>query len=755
MNPSNPDIPADSEILDVELVSVRYHLCSFAEERHFDQYDTNVGNIGISTMLRVKHTIYQPEVAAHEAVEEAESSKKPGQAQVVSFFESGDKEIPSSPQRNQPSPVHGSAVNSVLGDDATQEDGAEFRQPLVLADDGKIAKAKINETFRKTTLEKDYCRRAKAFYNLPDEYELIIPPSGSSVLDFPASYVAVYTKHFDFGLRFPLHPFVAKILKAWNVFLVQLTPPTIHVVIATVWVMLYRNYLLTLNAFRRLITLKRDGQSVGWWSLYAQPHKYTVHPKLSSCKGWQDKFFFMFVPDDFPLRMTFFQPHPRFDSLPERDLGKHERRAVNHFDILEYDNGDGKIRLTPKVWVSNVSYIPGNAPLSRVGIDKLDNKHLGLSADKSKVIKHFPRASKPSYDTLASYCSCAPAVSAKRRAEKMDDYSAKRRRLTSFANRRGGGAGANSRRQPDGRAAKKNQAEDQELPPSPKVQDKIVVQSLGPTIKQMTEGVEIEDLTNTPESPHTQPNTTSQLITQPIPTVAGGSDTSIPGLIYRDKQWIKRPDGRFPEEVLKGFTAPFVHSGDHWQPGIDAYQNESMIIDDPMQGGTLGYRLLSNLTLPMDRPAGAIGPLAALHMHNMMKAVMSGTELVEMYRYYQEKHYQASTSKNSLKTALDNSNTTLKKLKEIKAKDDLEMTALKTKAAKTAAQRCIAHAAGWKKKDWAKVEKAFNEEAYKIPSGFEEQKFSDEDLFNLVPSVDDDPKDPSILNSPVPEDTQA
>uniref|UniRef100_A0A803MGV9 Transposase (putative) gypsy type domain-containing protein n=1 Tax=Chenopodium quinoa TaxID=63459 RepID=A0A803MGV9_CHEQI len=713
INPSNPNLPADTEILDVEPVSVCYHLRSFAEDQNFDQYGSNVGNIGVSTMPRVKRDVA--------VAEEAESSRKPGQTQVVSSSESGDKEVPLDSQADQSLPVHESAVNSVEDDDEaetdsensdsrdnvidltseviqeenldegynSEEDDAEFRQPLVLADNGKVAKAKVNETFRKTTLGKDYCRKAKTFYNLPDEYELAIPSSGSSVLDCPAGCVAVYAKHFDFGLRLPLHPFIAKILKAWNVCLVQLTPPTICAVIATVWVMLYRNYPLTLNAFRRLITLKRDGQSEGWWSSYTQPRKYTVHPKLSSCKGWQGKFFFMFVPDDFPLRRTFFRPHPRFDTIPERDHGKHEHRAISHFDILEYDNGEGKIRLTPKVWVPNVSYILGNAPLSHVGlcwtdlhgIGKLDNKQLGLSADGNRVIRRCPKASKPSYDTLATYCSRASTVSAKRKAEEMADDSAKRRKLSSLANRRGGGVRVNSPRRSDGAATKANQAKDKELPPSPKIRDKTVVQSTAPSIKRVTDGVEVEDLTNTPETPPSQPPTSGQIITQSIPT-AGGSDTSAPGLVYRDRLWIERPNGRFPEEVLKGFTAPPGHSGDRWQPTIDACRNESMITDDPMQGGTLGYRLLSNLTLPMDRPAAAIGPLAALHMHNMLKAVMSGTELVEMYRYYQEKHHQSSTSQNALQTALDNADKALKKLKEIKEKDDLEMTALRTRANK-------------------------------------------------------------------------
>uniref|UniRef100_A0A803LA17 Transposase (putative) gypsy type domain-containing protein n=1 Tax=Chenopodium quinoa TaxID=63459 RepID=A0A803LA17_CHEQI len=490
-------------------------------------------------------------------------------------------------------------MGSVLGDDETQEgsinnesredivdmtaeviqeenldegynsetDGAEFRQPITLPRGGKVAKAKINDDFRKMAIEKDYCRRAKKFFNLPDGYELSIPLSGTSVLDCPAGSVAVYMKHLDFGLRFPLHPFVAKILKAWNVCLVQVTPPTIRAVIATIWVMLYRNYPLTLNVFRRLITLKRDGQSDGWWSLYTQPRKYTVHPKLTSCKGWQVRFFFMSVPEDFPLRRTFFQPHPRFDSIPERDLGKHEERAVNHFDVSEFDEGDGKVRIVPKT---------------------------------------LPKASIP-YDTLATVCGRAPAISAKRRAEIMADDNAKKRKTTSLANRRGGVVVISSPRQSEGRGGKKkDQSESEKTPPTTKTKSPEAI------VKKVIQGIEIEDLT-TAESPR-------QL--QPTVTIAPttvGSDSRISALTYRSNQWIERVCGRFPDEVLKGFAVPAGHSGDRWQPRMDVGRNESMITDDPMQGGNLGYRLMRNLTLPMDRPAGPIGPLAAIHMHNMMK----------------------------------------------------------------------------------------------------------------------------------------
>ncbi|XP_021747249.1 uncharacterized protein LOC110713096 [Chenopodium quinoa] len=264
-----------------------------------------------------------------------------------------------------------------------------------------------------------------------------------------------------------------------------------------------RNFPLTLNAFRRLLTLKRDGQSERWWSWYRASRKYTVHPKLSSYKGWQDKFFLLSVPDDFPIRRTFYRPHPRFDTISKRELDQHELRVVSHFDIVESEDDKGRPRLTPKVWMPNVGYILDNAPLSHV----------------------------------------------------------------------------------------------------------------------------------------------------------------------MSNQWIECPEGRLSGEVVKRFSVLDGHLGDRWQPELDVSWNESLFANDPMRGGNLGCWLLRNLAPPMDKLAGAIGPLAAQHMHDLMKAIMSGTEVVEMYR----QHHQSS---------LDNAGKVISKIREAKQKDDLEMAALRDKVAK-------------------------------------------------------------------------
>uniref|UniRef100_A0A803NB47 Uncharacterized protein n=1 Tax=Chenopodium quinoa TaxID=63459 RepID=A0A803NB47_CHEQI len=558
--PVNSCIPEDTEIHDIE--PVNYHFYAENEANKLPARSCRQRSCGIK--------------------------QKTWQGQVVSPSSSNSdkEERPRTRLEDQPSPIHESAVNSILGDedddnsddksrddvvDLTAEviqeerldeeynsktDDNDFRQPLVLSRNSKVAKAIITDKFRKTAIEKYYCRRAKQFYNLPDGYNLYLPSAGSCVLDCPDGHVVVYAKHFDFGLRFPLHP-------------------------------------------------------------------------------------------------TFYWPHPRFDTIPERELGRHELRTVNYFDIVESQDDEGRSRLALKVWVPNVGYIFSNAPLSHVGLcstDCYDNKQLGLSADGKRVIRRYPRAPSSRYDTLASYCSRASPVNPKRKAKKMADNQSKKRKLSTLRNRRGGNV----------RPAT--------------IVDKTVVQSSEPITKKMTDRVEIEDLTRTSDSSPLQPNETIPPVVPNIPITPSGSDTSISGLIYRSHQWIERPEGRFLEVVLRGFSVPPGHSGDRWQPNLDVYRNESLYTDDPMQGGNLGYRLLCNLAPPLDRPVGKIGPLAVV--------VMYGTELVEMYRYYQEQHHQSYANQNALQTASNNADKALNLLKEAKKRDDLELASLKDKAVK-------------------------------------------------------------------------
>uniref|UniRef100_A0A803MSZ6 Uncharacterized protein n=1 Tax=Chenopodium quinoa TaxID=63459 RepID=A0A803MSZ6_CHEQI len=153
----------------------------------------------------------------------------------------------------------------------------------------------------------------------------------------------------------------------------------------------------------------------------------------------------------------------------------------------------------------------------------------------------------------------------------------------------------------------------------------------------------------------------------------------------KENQWIERPSGKIPDEVAKRFAIPDGNSQNRWQPELDVCRNESIFTDDLLWGGNLGYRLLCNRATPVDRPAGLVGPVAAQQMHDLIKVVVSGSELVEMYRYYQEQHHQASLNQQTAETALKNSQKALDGIKAAKKKEDKELKALREKANKSKA----------------------------------------------------------------------
>lgn len=105
--------------------------------------------------------------------------------------------------------------------------------------------------------------------------------------------MAVYTIHFEFGLRFPLDFFLVKIMNAFNVNLAQLTPLAVCNLFSYIWTIRFLDFSKILNLFRHLLWLKRNVSSwqAGWQSLTTADKKVTIQPKFSGLKGWQDAFF--------------------------------------------------------------------------------------------------------------------------------------------------------------------------------------------------------------------------------------------------------------------------------------------------------------------------------------------------------------------------------------------------------------------------------------------------------------------------------
>lgn len=81
----------------------------------------------------------------------------------------------------------------------------------------------IDAGWRRTCLKHNFCHRALEAFAFLDDYALVLLVEGSRVPDCPVGHIAIYAHLLDFGLRFPLDPFIVKIFKAWNICLSQLT----------------------------------------------------------------------------------------------------------------------------------------------------------------------------------------------------------------------------------------------------------------------------------------------------------------------------------------------------------------------------------------------------------------------------------------------------------------------------------------------------------------------------------------------------
>ncbi|XP_056692256.1 uncharacterized protein [Spinacia oleracea] len=303
-----------------------------------------------------------------------------------------------------------------------------------------VYKAKIIKSFRDRAIKDDHPRWAKEYLKLPKGYRLVIPAEGSVILDCPPDHIGVYAHHLDFGLRFPLHPFIEKVFRAWNVCLAQVTPQVVRNVVAFTWLLYFKQWPQTINLFRRMIWLKKYKKKSGWWSFYTKASKMTVNPKLSSCKDWEKKFYWLRVPSDFPIRTRFHLPRPHMNHYPIRELGFREKRAHQFVSCLHVDTGLQKSVTVPKYWLPPAKYILGNGPLSAVGLchthtlglHTLNFAILGLGKDGRPTTNNPPNP-KGVFSTLSTYATQANKKRGSTREEVVSESPAKKtKRLSSI-----------------------------------------------------------------------------------------------------------------------------------------------------------------------------------------------------------------------------------------------------------------------------------------------------------------------------------
>ncbi|KNA11959.1 hypothetical protein SOVF_130280, partial [Spinacia oleracea] len=173
----------------------------------------------------------------------------------------------------------------------------------------------------------------------------------------------------------------------------------------------------------------------GWWSFYTRAGKMTVYPKLSSCHGWEKKFYWLRVPSEFPLRTRFSLPRPHMEHYPDRELGFREKRAYRFVSCNRVDTGLQKTVCVPKYWLPPAKYILANGPLSVVGLchthplglHTLDFPKLGLAKD-GRPTTNTPANPRGVFSTISTYSTTANRKCSLSREEPTTESPAKKTR---------------------------------------------------------------------------------------------------------------------------------------------------------------------------------------------------------------------------------------------------------------------------------------------------------------------------------------
>lgn len=128
---------------------------------------------------------------------------------------------------------------------------------------GSAAAMAIDAAWENICRENNFLVKGPIYFAFPDDCWLELPAEGDNIIDRPSGYVAIYAHMLDFGLRFPLDPFIVNIFKAWNICLAQLMPLGWRNLIAYAWVVRYKGFPEILNLFRKLHWIEEDGSAKG------------------------------------------------------------------------------------------------------------------------------------------------------------------------------------------------------------------------------------------------------------------------------------------------------------------------------------------------------------------------------------------------------------------------------------------------------------------------------------------------------------
>ena len=103
----------------------------------------------------------------------------------------------------------------IILDNSYEEPLAEWYMPPNKA--GSAASVAVIMGWVGTCLENHFLTEGPIYSSFPNEYGLALAAEGDRITNCPLGHVAIYAHMLDFGLPFPLDPFIVEIFRAWNI----------------------------------------------------------------------------------------------------------------------------------------------------------------------------------------------------------------------------------------------------------------------------------------------------------------------------------------------------------------------------------------------------------------------------------------------------------------------------------------------------------------------------------------------------------
>ncbi|KMT17199.1 hypothetical protein BVRB_2g039020 [Beta vulgaris subsp. vulgaris] len=363
-------------------------------------------------------------------------------------------------------------------------------------------------------------------------------------------------------------------------------------------------------------------------------------PDVGPGSGWQDAFFWLRVPEDYPLRRHFTEPAPHKEHLPLEPLTEEESKAFNYFSSVDYDITfeDGRVVRSkePSIWLPHSKYILGDKPLSAVrlsrayenGFGDLDLDALGVDQDY-RPLTHLPAAPSIDYPTMHS------VTNGRRGGNRHGPQNLRRGRGGAQATR---GATRRRQREPAAADSAANKRQAVEDPGTSAANEVVQVEDLDPTAPGETDGLVAGVNDPAPVSGTSWLSGSASSIREKIRELITRPSflTSLsPGIFYRYREWIKKKEVPLTDSVAAAFAPSPVTVGKVYQPAWDVREDKSLYSDIPENGGILAYRILKGMQLPLDRPSGSLITPADRLAHDQLIANNAALELIEQYLEYQ------------------------------------------------------------------------------------------------------------------------